>query len=132
MASSFEVPRKSSILLIDDSYDILTVQRVMLEHAGYDVVTAQSGEEALKVLGAIDEPDLILLDLQMEEMSGPEFLTALERERPAILNHVPVVLVTGMDEVPKTRAIGHIRKPSDTSRFLKAVHFFLEKSPYKH
>jgi FixJ family two-component response regulator len=55
--------------------------------------------------------------------------------RPEIIDEVPVVFLTGMDEVPKSRAVGFIRKPADTGKFLKAIRAFIEMgfhAPFKH
>ncbi len=126
---------KQSVLVIDDSFDTLTLQKLLLELEGFEVFTAQSGTEALAVLTKIDEPNLILLDMQMDDMTGAEFLTILEEEQPEIIKDVPVVFVTGLDEVPKSKAVGFIRKPADMDHFLKAVHHFVEMgfhAPYRH
>lgn len=126
---------KQSIVVIDDCSDTLTLQRFLLELEGYEVFTAESGMEALKVLSEINEPNLILLDMQMADMSGTEFLTMLEETKPEIINDVPVVFLTGMDVVPKSKAIGYIRKPADRDKFLKAIRSFIEMGyhpPYKH
>ena len=93
----------------------------------YKVFTALSGAEAFAVLVNIPRPDLILLDVRMAGMSGPEFLLALEEKRPDIIENVPVVFLTGMDNVPASKAVGFIKKSSDVEKFLEAVHGFIEK-----
>lgn len=126
---------KQSILVVDDSLDTLTLQRILLELEGYEVFTAESGAEALEILSGIDEPNLILLDMQMEDMNGIEFLALLEEKRPEIIRDVPIVFLTGMDVVPKSKAVGFIRKPADKDKFLEQVHRFIEMGyhePYKH
>ena len=123
------------ILVIDDSFDTLVLQRTVLELEGFEVFTAQSGAEAMEVLCEVGKPDLILLDMQLGDMTGSDFLAMLEEKRPEILECVPVVFLTGMDEVPKCNAVGFLRKPLDTDKFLEAVHRFIEMghhSPYKH
>ncbi len=81
---------------------------------------------ALSLLEKIALPDLILLDMRMEDMSGPEFLLDLEEKRPDIIESVQVVFVTGLEEVPASRAIGFLRKPYDIDTLLEAVHRFIE------
>ena len=117
--------QKESVIVIDDSPDALLLQRIMLENEGFKVFTAESGREALLILSQIDEPNLILLDMQMEGMNGSEFLKVLEKESPNIVRDVPVVFLTGMDKVPKSKAVGFIRKPIDMSKFLKNVHSYI-------
>lgn len=126
---------KQSILVVDDSFDHLTLQRILLELEGYEVFTAETGAEALEILSEIDEPNLILLDMQMGDMNGIEFLAMLEEKRPEIIKDVPIVFLTGMDVVPNSKAAGFIRKPADKDRFLEEVHRFIEmgyREPYKH
>ena len=117
---------KKTILVVDDSADLLNLNRIILEMEDYKVFTARSGSEALSALSQIELPDLILLDMQMEDMSGSEFLVKLEETRPEIIENVPVVFVTGMDNVPASKATGFIRKPIDIDNFLEAVRRFIE------
>ena len=93
---------------------------------GYKVLTASGGEEALSVLGEITQPDLILLDMRMQDMSGPEFLAVLEERQPEILEKVPVVFLSAMNEVPVSKAVGFIKKPFDIDEFLESVLRFIE------
>ena len=78
------------------------------------------------ILTEVDSPDLILLDMRMEDMSGPEFLLELEEKHPEIFENVPIVFLTGVDKVPISKAVGFIRKPMDLDKFLEAVHGFIE------
>lgn len=124
-----------SVLVVDDSIDTLILQKIVLGQAGYDVFTAENGEDAIHVLSEIDELNLILLDMNLGDMNGIEFLTILEETRPEIIRHVPVVFLTAMDAVPESKAVGFIRKPADADTFLKAVSRFIElgqHAPYKH
>ena len=115
-----------SILVIDDDAALLELNKTILEMEGYDVFIALSGAEALSLLEKIAPPDLILLDMRMEDMSGPEFLLTLEKNRSDIIESVPVVFVTGLEKVPASKAIGFIRKPYDIDTLLEAVHRFIE------
>jgi CheY-like chemotaxis protein len=121
---SFGATKK--ILVIDDDEEILMLNQSLLALDDYTVFTALSGEAALALLDIIPRPDLILLDFQMEEMSGPEFLFKLEKLRPDILNKVPVVFLSAMDRIPETRAVGFIRKPFDLENLLTSVRGFIE------
>lgn len=123
---------KQSILVIDDNAEALTLQKTLLSIEGYNVFTAQSGDEAFDILSKIDEPDLILLDVLMGDLSGPDFLAALEKKRPDIVADVPVVFLTGMDEVPLSKAAGFIRKATKIETFLQAVHQYIELGSHSH
>ena len=121
--------RRKRILVVDDSADLLSLSKTVLEIDDYEVFTAPSGKDALVVLSKIAQPDLILLDMRMEDMSGPEFLLVLEEKRPEIIENVPVVFLTAMDKVPASKAVGFIKKPFDMDDFLVAVHRFIEIGP---
>src|SRR5665213_1695803 len=101
--------RKRTVLVVDDNADLLSLSKTILEIDDYEVFTALSGKEALSILVEINKPDLILLDMRMEDMSGPDFLLALEEKRPEIFECVPVVFLSGVDKVPISKAAGFIR-----------------------
>lgn len=128
--------RKKRILVVDDNADFLGLNRTVLEMEDYEVFTAQSGCDGLTLLAKIAHLDLILLDIQMGDMSGPQFLLEFEEKQPEIFENVPVVFLSGMDKVPASKAVGFIRKPFDLDKFLAAVHSFIEMgtsgSRYKH
>ena len=121
-----ETTAQHSILVIDDNSDMLELQKTILEMNGYEVFTAQSGGEALKILGEIKEPDLILLDMRMEDMSGTDFLLMLEEKKPEIIKDVPVVFHTALDEVPASKAAGFIRKARDIGKYVEDVRRFIK------
>lgn len=85
---------KGRILLVDDDSSILKVYRKRLEIAGYDVVTARDGEEALaKMRGA--RPDLVVLDIMLPKLNGYEVCTRL-KQAPAT-KQIPIVMFTAKD-----------------------------------
>lgn len=95
------------ILCIDDAADIRAVLQVALGMiGGFSVQLCASGSEAAET--AVDfQPDLILLDVMMPDMDGPETLAAL-RKLPG-LAQTPVVFMTGQDQpeqVEQLRALG--------------------------
>jgi len=118
--------KQKSILVIDDNRDILFCDQIILERAGYEVSTAASGKEGLAVLAEGTVPDLILLDMRMLDMSGIEFLETLEKQKPEILENVPVVFLTNMDQVPESKASGFIRKDKSIESLLEDVDHFLK------
>ena len=118
--------KRKNVLVIDDDAALLELNKTILEMEGYDVFIALSGAAALSLLETIARPNLILLDMRMEDMSGPEFLLELEKKRPDVIEGVQVVFVTGSEEVPASKAIGFLRKPYDIDTLLEAVHRFIE------
>jgi CheY-like chemotaxis protein len=88
-------PQGKTILLADDEQFIVIAYKDGLEHAGYSVVVAHDGEEALNQVQA-STPDLILLDIIMPKMNGFEVLRALKAD-PAYAN-IPVVVLTNLSQ----------------------------------
>jgi len=86
--------RKQVILCVDDELNPLILRRFVLEKCGYEVITATSGAEAMRVL-AEDQPiDLVLTDLLMPVMTGAELARQVKARHPGI----PVVLISGVNE----------------------------------
>ena len=88
---------KAKFLLVDDDADIIESLQSRLKWMGHEVVTAMDGRGALDSIDK-ESPDLMLLDLQMPEMSGLDVLARLaerrhEKETPHGLLNVPVVIV---------------------------------------
>jgi CheY-like chemotaxis protein len=79
-------------LVVDDAADIRLLADLVLSMAGFTVVAAASGADALRMLAAGDLPDIVLLDVQMPDLDGWETLTRLRGDpRTAAL---PVVMCT--------------------------------------
>lgn len=70
---------KPRILLVDDEKMLLELYGIKLAKEGFDVVTCPSAEKALAILKEGYEPDAILFDITMPEMSGYEFLETINR-----------------------------------------------------
>ena len=83
------------ILLVDDSRTMLRENERVLHKAGYEVITAEDGESALK-LAHDQKPDLILLDMILPKLSGPEVLERLKKD-PAVAD-IPVVALSSLSE----------------------------------
>ena len=84
-----------SILLVEDSRFLRLASERVLIRAGYDVVSTGDGEEALQMVRQ-HVPDLILLDMLLPKVSGPEILRTLKRD-PATAN-VPVVVLSSLSQ----------------------------------
>ena len=109
-----EQPPRPVVLVADDNEDILTLVGVRLERAGYDVVTARDGEQALAAASA-RIPDAAVIDVMMPRMMGHELVRRL-RERPETAA-IPIVILTAAahDAVAEASAQAgadvHLRKP---------------------
>lgn len=83
------------ILLVEDRRSIRMENERALSHAGYEVICAEDGEEALQNARK-EHPDLILLDLLLPKMPGVEVLARLKNEPET--SSIPVVVVSGLSE----------------------------------
>ena len=101
------------ILIVDDEQDICEILQYNLETEGYEVVTANSAEEALEL--PLQEYGLILLDVMMDEMSGFQMARKM-KDNPTIAP-IPIIFITaleGEDNMVKGLNIGaddYITKP---------------------
>ena len=83
---------QQTILVVDDEKTIVKLLRAYLEEAGYRVVTAPDGRQALFV-ARHEKPDLVILDLMMPEMDGWEFTRRFRQE-----NNAPIIMLTARVE----------------------------------
>jgi two-component system chemotaxis sensor kinase CheA len=91
--ANVERPRRR-ILVVDDSVMTRTLERSIVEAAGYEALVAGDGVQALEVL-ASNTVDAIISDVEMPRMTGLELTTTLRQDER--LRHLPVVLVTSLD-----------------------------------
>jgi len=110
--------RRQRVLVVDDDADARGVTQQVLEHAGYEVVAAESGADALAFL-ARERPSLVLLDLRMDDMDGYEVLTMIEFD--PTLKGVPVVVISGQPPSSVPASVPSLRKPVGLEELLKAV-----------
>lgn len=103
----------TTVLLVDDDREVLESTAELLTDMGYSTVCARSGRDALTLLDAGFRPSLMLVDLEMPEMTGAE-LCAICHARPE-LAAVPRVLVSGSREpkgvVARGAALAFVSKP---------------------
>jgi CheY-like chemotaxis protein len=83
------------ILLVEDSLPIRRANESALHKAGYEVVCAEDGESALQMANEC-KPDLILLDMILPKMSGPDVLRRLKTE--PVTAAIPVVVLSSLTE----------------------------------
>lgn len=112
--SNFESEEKSTILVVDDTPDNLTLVSNLLKK-DYRVRVAISGEKALKIALSETPPDLILLDVMMPVMDGYEVCQQLRQHQ--LTAHIPIIFLTAKSEVEDERkglslgASDYITKP---------------------
>lgn len=124
------------ILLVEDSKFLRLATERALARAGYDMCSAVDGDEALR-LAREKMPDLILLDMLLPKMSGPDVLKALKQDPGT--KAIPVVVMTGMSQKNAPRllqdgAIGFLEKSAleldkGSEKLLTALQEILKKLP---
>ncbi|MES9857529.1 MAG: response regulator [Sedimenticola sp.] len=116
------------ILIADDDILILTTLSKGLRQAGYEVVAASSGEEAVR-LGCLEAPDLAILDIRMPGIQGIE-AAGLLREQAGV-DSIFLSAYSDRDVVEsatKEGALGYLVKPVDTHQLIPTIEAALERS----
>ena len=130
--TEFATPRSGTerILLVEDDEAVRSMTQSLLQRQGYTVLSAGSGEEALSVAALQrDRIDLVLTDVAMPGMSGPQLI---ERLRTMNAN-LPVLFMSGHppDQMPTLGMDGKddilLRKPFTPSNLAIAVRFVLDR-----
>lgn len=103
MSGATSNPQKSLVMVVDD--DILATKAVvmLLQRHGYEMVSASSGAECLKMLADGTQPDVLVLDVKMPEMSGLDVCRTVKSD--GRFRDMPIILLTGCDDM-ETRAAG--------------------------
>lgn len=95
--------QRRNILVVDDSITTRTLEKNILEAAGYQVRLATDGEEALGVLASENLPNLIISDVNMPRLDGIEMTGRLKKDER--YRKIPIILVTSLDS-PADKARG--------------------------
>lgn len=86
------MPRQRNLLLVEDDDGVRDFARIVLARAGYHVQSARNGVDALEQMRAATSPiDVVVTDVVMPEMSGPELVEQLRQQHPDL----PVLYITG-------------------------------------
>jgi len=116
---NFDTQSRVKVLFVDDEESILFALRRLCRNTGWDIYTAESGDEGLSI---IDEYaiDLVVSDMRMPKMNGAEFLEQVVEKSPSTVR----ILLTGYSEVTATLAaidkgkiFCHCTKPWDNDEF---------------
>ena len=121
---------KQSILIVDDNKDFLEIFSTKLTQAGYEVTTASGGKEGI-AKAKTSKPDLVLLDVEMPEMSGIETLAQMKAD--PLTSTLKVSFLTNYGEPTKEAswidekfareagAMAYIKKSEDLSKVIDEV-----------
>jgi DNA-binding response OmpR family regulator len=120
-----------TVLVADDDPDLLEYIKFRLEHAGFQVVTARHGEEALS-LALEQQPGLAVLDVRMPKLDGFEVTRRIRKNDG--LREMPIILLTASSEGADMRAgyeagaDDYLRKPfSAPDELITSVHALLRR-----
>ena len=114
------------ILVVDDEEDVRETIKLQLESENYNVIEAENGEEAIKVLKSGDNLTncgLILCDIRMPKVNGIEYIDYLKEQAPGI----PVVVITGYPDTEmavgllKKGVNDYLVKPVESEKLMKIV-----------
>lgn len=113
------------VLAVDDNDDGLFALTSVLTEAGYDVITAQNGSQALSQVEKLS-PDIILLDVQMPGPNGYQVTKQLKSHE--VFRFIPIILLTGKDSLEDIvygfdeGADDYIKKPYKPQELLSRIH----------
>jgi CheY-like chemotaxis protein len=106
------------VLVVEDDPDIRATVKDLLQAEGYEVFEAENGRDGLEVLGAIERPCLILLDMMMPVLDGSGFMQLLRCDEALV--SIPVVVVSaGTAAAAGTQ--GFMRKPFNLDQLVHVV-----------
>lgn len=114
------------VMVVDDEADVRKVARMCLEKAGYEVIEAENGEQAIQQIKEGDNPvllDVIITDINMPKINGLEAIQFFQQEWP----HVPLLVITGYPdlesakELMKRGLVDYLVKPVDKEKLVNAV-----------
>lgn len=123
------------ILVADDEPDVLEISSKKIKEAGYQVVTAKDGQEALDKIYK-DSPDVVVLDIRMPKLDGFEVLKRL-RAKPIPGKWQPVIVVSALGELEDMKkgynleADYYIVKPCEIEVILKGIATMLHLIPVR-
>ncbi|NDL65726.1 two-component system response regulator GlrR [Acerihabitans arboris] len=121
--------QSAHLLLVDDDTSLLKLLGMRLTSEGFTVTTAESGQEALRLL-AREKIDLVISDLRMDEMDGLALFGEIQRHQPGM----PVIILTAHGSIPDAVAatqkgvFGFLTKPVDRDALYQAIDHALQLS----
>ncbi|MFU9122773.1 two-component system response regulator GlrR [Proteus sp. WDL240414] len=119
--------KSANLLLVDDDPGLLKLLGMRLTSEGFHIFTAESGQEALKLL-LKEKIDLVISDLRMDEMDGMALFAEIQRQQPGM----PVIILTAHGSIPDAVAatqqgvFSFLTKPVDRDALYKAIDEALE------
>lgn len=123
---------RKRILVADDEIYVVHILEFTLTMEGYDVLSADDGEEALRRIEQ-DRPDLVVLDIMMPKMDGYEVLRRIRADAEEWIRQMPVIVLSSKGR-PIDRETGlemgaddYVVKPFSPSRLLEKIRDLLDR-----
>jgi len=120
--------KKGKVLVVDDEVNITQILEFSIGSEGFEVITAQNGEEAIEKARR-EQPDLIILDIMMPKIDGYEACRILKAN--PLTKAIPVVLLTAKGRDIDKRlglevgATDYIVKPFSPNKLIERIHQLL-------
>ena len=120
--------KMAKVLLVDDEVDFTDTTKTLLEHRGYEVTVANSGDSAIRTLGQ-KEYDVMVLDLKMPGMDGISTLKEIKK----LDFHIHILVLTGHGaintamEAMELGAYDYLSKPCDIDELTEKLHDAMKK-----
>ena len=119
-----------NILVIDDDLQVLDSIRSFLQHVGYEVVTASSGQEGSGLIDSGYEYDLVITDIRMPGMSGNDLAKYIRNSEWA---HMPIIAITGYhDDVDQELFDSILQKPFELKTLSEKIKTLIMKKEGSH
>ena len=120
---------KKKVLIVDDNGNNLTLEKDVLEVAGFEVFVVQDAISGI-VAARKEKPDIIIMDVRLPDMRGSEAARILRQDKE--MASIPIVFVTasvmaeGREEIKDIPNSGFIGKPINTRTFAKEISEFIK------
>jgi len=121
-------PAGKTILIVDDEFGVLEVLEFILSDAGFNVVSALNGQEAVALLKE-NRPDLAIVDFMMPILDGNGVIQAIRADKR--LRKIPIILASALPEKTiRERCDGYttfLRKPYKTEQLMEEISNLLDQ-----
>jgi two-component system, cell cycle response regulator DivK len=119
---------RKRVLIVDDNMNNLTLEKDLLEVAGFEVFTAEDASGGIAIARK-EKPDIIIMDVRLPDMRGSEAAIILRQDKET--SDIPIVFVTasvmaeGKEEIKNITNSGFIGKPINTRTFVTEISQFI-------
>lgn len=116
-------------LVVDDNTNNLTLEKDLLEIAGFDVFISENATDGIAI-ALKEKPDVIIMDVRLPDMRGTEAASILRQDKQT--SAIPIVFVTasvmagGIEEIKNFTNSGFIGKPINTRTFAKEISLYIK------